>query len=469
MAKVTLHATIFGEDGIKTRDYETALIPDAKNQEMQVINLYPDKTYQKIEGFGAALTESAGYALSRMSKENQKKVVDAYYGKDGIGYTIGRVHMDSCDFSVGNYCAVENPDDPEFKDFNLERDAKYVQPLVKAVSKTLGKPVSLLLSPWSPPAFMKETGVRNGHLKKECYQDYANYIAKYITEYEKLGMPISWMTVQNEPLAVQTWDSCEYTAAEEKEFLRDYLYPTLKEKGLEHVKLYIWDHNKERTYERTRDIVDETTKDMIAGVAYHWYSGDHFDTLSMVKEDYPDHKVIVPGKSLQEISKILSGETEDEVRIFFTGNHIVFEFDATTVVSRLIEGEYFKINQMLSSDYETKFIINKKELLSCIDRATLLVKEGDKKPIILRISDDNMEINIQSQLGSMQEDIDIEKTGKDIMIGFNPKFLIDALRVIDDENVTIYMVNPKAPCYIKDDGQKYVYLILTVNFNTAVN
>ena len=157
------------------------------------------------------------------------------------------------------------------------------------------------------------------------------------------------------------------------------------------------------------------------------------------------------------------------LRIFFTGNHIVFEFDATTVVSRLIEGEYFKINQMLSSDYETKFIINKKELLSCIDRATLLVKEGDKKPIILRISDDNMEINIQSQLGSMQEDIDIEKTGKDIMIGFNPKFLIDALRVIDDENVTIYMVNPKAPCYIKDDEQKYVYLILPVNFNTAVN
>ena len=149
MAKVTLHATIFGEDGIKTRDYETALIPDAKNQEMQVINLYPDKTYQKIEGFGAALTESAGYALSRMSEENRKKVVEAYYGKDGIGYTIGRIHMDSCDFSIGNYCAVESPDDPEFRDFSLERDAKYVQPLVKAVSKTLGKPVSLLLSPWS--------------------------------------------------------------------------------------------------------------------------------------------------------------------------------------------------------------------------------------------------------------------------------------------------------------------------------
>lgn len=188
-----------------------------------------------------------------------------------------------------------------------------------------------------------------------------------------------------------------------------------------------------------------------------------------LKDSYPDRKVIVPGKSLQEVSKILSGETEDEVRIFFTGNHIVFEFDNTTVVSRLIEGEYFKINQMLSSDYETKFVINKREMLSCIDRATLLVKEGDKKPIVFRITDGNMEISINSQLGSMKEDIDIEKEGKDILIGFNPKFLIDALRVIDDENVTIYMVNPKAPCYIRDEEQKYIYLILPVNFNASAN
>ena len=188
-----------------------------------------------------------------------------------------------------------------------------------------------------------------------------------------------------------------------------------------------------------------------------------------LKDSYPDRKVIVPGKSLQEVSKILSGETEDEVRIFFTGNHIVFEFDNTIVVSRLIEGEYFKINQMLSSDYETKFVINKKEMLSCIDRATLLVKEGYKKPIVFRITDENMEISINSQLGSMKEDIDIQKEGKDILIGFNPKFLIDALRVIDDEEVTIYMVNPKAPCYIRDEEEKYVYLILPVNFNASAN
>ncbi len=188
-----------------------------------------------------------------------------------------------------------------------------------------------------------------------------------------------------------------------------------------------------------------------------------------LKESYPDRKAVVPGKSLQEISKILSGETGDEVHIFFTNNHIVFEFNTTTVVSRLIEGEYFKINQMLSNDYETKFLINKKELLNCIGRATVLIKEGDKKPIIFRITDTNMEININSQLGSMKEEIDIEKQGKDIMIGFIPKFLIDALRVIDDETISVYMVNPKAPCYIRDDEQKYIYLILPVNFNAAVS
>ena len=153
--------------------------------------------------------------------------------------------------------------------------------------------------------------------------------------------------------------------------------------------------------------------------------------------------------------------------ISFTANHIVFDFENTTVVSRLIEGEYFRVDQMLSSDYETKVKINKKELLNCIDRATLLVKEGDKKPIIINITDDKMELRINSTIGSMNEDIDIEKQGKDIMIGFNPKFLIDALRVIEDEDVELYMVNPKAPCFIKNPAESYIYLILPVNFTTV--
>ena len=184
-----------------------------------------------------------------------------------------------------------------------------------------------------------------------------------------------------------------------------------------------------------------------------------------LKREYSDRKVVVPGKTLSEVSKILSGEVDDQVSIYFTKNHILFEFDQTMVVSRLIEGEYFRIDQMLSSDYETKLKINKKEFLDCIDRATLLVREVDKKPIIINITDDDMELRIDSAMGSMNEEIDIEKEGKDIMIGFNPKFLIDALRVIDDETVTIYLVNPKAPCFIRDDEENYTYLILPVNIN----
>ena len=188
-----------------------------------------------------------------------------------------------------------------------------------------------------------------------------------------------------------------------------------------------------------------------------------------LKDNYQPKKVVVPGKTLNEISKIIPGLTEEDVNIFITDNHIIFEFDQTTVVSRLIEGEYFRIEQMLSSDYETKININKRELLDCIDRATLLITEGDKKPIIMNVTDDFMELKINSFIGSMNEDIDIEKDGKDIMIGFNPKFFIDALKVIDDEEITIYMVNPKAPCFIKDAQESYIYLILPVNFNTAVN
>ena len=152
-----------------------------------------------------------------------------------------------------------------------------------------------------------------------------------------------------------------------------------------------------------------------------------------LKDIYDYHKVVVPGKTLQEISKILPGDADKDVDIYFTDNHIVFEFDNTTVVSRLIEGEYFRIEQMLSTDYDTKITINKRELLNCIDRATLLVKEGDKKPIIMTVTDGNMELKINSFIGSMNEDIDIIKEGKDIMIGFNPKFFIDALRVIRSE------------------------------------
>lgn len=186
-----------------------------------------------------------------------------------------------------------------------------------------------------------------------------------------------------------------------------------------------------------------------------------------LKNSYPHKKVIVPGKTLSEISKILPGDVDKDVHIFFMDRHIVFEFDKTIVVSRLIEGEYLRIEQMLSNDYETKVTVNKRVLLECIDRATLLVKEGDKKPIIINILDGVMELKINSIIGSMNEDIDIQKSGKDMMIGFNPNFLIDALKVIDDDDIDIYLVSAKAPCFIRDAKENYIYMILPVNFTTV--
>jgi len=187
----------------------------------------------------------------------------------------------------------------------------------------------------------------------------------------------------------------------------------------------------------------------------------------LLKDTYENTKVIVPGKTLNEISKILTGDNEKEVQIYFGANHILFEFDDTIVVSRLIEGEYFKVDQMLSSDYATKISVNKKEFLDCIERASILIRENDKKPIILNIEESKMALKLNSSFGTMNAEILIHKTGQDLMIGFNPKFLIDALRIIDDENVTLYMMNPKSPCFIKDEEETYIYLILPVNFNAA--
>ena len=184
-----------------------------------------------------------------------------------------------------------------------------------------------------------------------------------------------------------------------------------------------------------------------------------------LKESYDDVSVIIPGKTLIEISKILNGDIEDEVNIFFTEKHALFEFENTILLSRLIEGEYYKIDKMLSSDYDTKLTVNKKDMLECIDRTTLLIRESEKKPVIIDIKDETMGFSMHSAIGSMDEEIAATKEGKDILIGFNPRFLMDALRVIDEEEINIYMINPKAPCFIRNDEETYIYLILPVNFN----
>lgn len=186
-----------------------------------------------------------------------------------------------------------------------------------------------------------------------------------------------------------------------------------------------------------------------------------------LKEDYGSFKAVIPGRTLTEISKILSGEADREVLIIFEKESVMFRFDNTVMVSRLIDGEYFRIDNMLSSDYDTKLVVNRKEFLSNVERSTILIRESDKKPLVLNIRDQNMNMKLNSVLGSLNSDMMVNKTGNDLMIGFNPKFILDVLRVVDDEEISIYMTNSKAPCFIRDDAQSYIYLILPINFNTA--
>lgn len=183
-----------------------------------------------------------------------------------------------------------------------------------------------------------------------------------------------------------------------------------------------------------------------------------------MKDPYGSAKVIVPGKTMSEISKIITDDNEKEVLIYFSENHVSFEFDKTIVISRLIEGEYFRISHMLSKDYETKITVNRIKFLNSIDRATVLIKESDHKPIILEIEDQGIRLKVKSSTGDMGESVLCEKSGKNLMIAFNPKFLLDALKAIDDETVDLYMTNAKAPCYIRDANETYIYLILPVNF-----
>ena len=188
-----------------------------------------------------------------------------------------------------------------------------------------------------------------------------------------------------------------------------------------------------------------------------------------LKGENPDIKVVVPGKTLQEVSKILSGGIDDEVSIFFSDNHILFEFEDTRIVSRLIEGEYFKISQMLSIDHKIVVKANKRDLMAIIDRASIFIQETDKKPIVVSVkNDNNMYLRVDTNIGSLNEELEITKEGEEIIIGFNPKFIMDALRAIDDDTVNIYMYDSKSPCIIKDAEESYIYIILQININTSI-
>lgn len=268
---------------------------DEQGIENQVINLYPEVTFQSLEGFGGAITDAAAYVYSLMTDAQKQILLQTYFSPDQMQYGIVRIHLDSCDFSTQMYEAMSNPMDRELRSFSFEKTEKYIIPMLDAAQKVAGKPLKLMLSPWSPPSFMKTNGERKhgGRLKPEYRAFWADYLCRYILEFRNRGYDVQRISVQNEPKAVQTWDSCVYSAQEEKVFLRDYLYPALRKHGLEDVEIFIWDHNKERIYERVRDIIDGQTQELVSGVAFHWYSGDHFEALDLVHRQYPNLKMVV--------------------------------------------------------------------------------------------------------------------------------------------------------------------------------
>lgn len=258
---------------------------------MNLISLYPEITRQDMKGFGGAFTEAAGYCYSKLPLKEKQEFIRAYFDESGLRYTLGRTHLNSCDFSLSNYAACEDADDPDFSTFSLERDETYIHPLLHDAKAACKEGLALLVSPWSPPAFMKTNGEMNhgGKLKEEYRSAWAAYICRYIKELEKRGFAIRYLTVQNEPDAVQTWDSCVYSAREEMMFARDYLAPELCRQGLSQVKILVWDHNKEMVFDRADAVLSAPgAAEAIYGVAVHWYTGDHFRGLSLVKEKYPD-------------------------------------------------------------------------------------------------------------------------------------------------------------------------------------
>lgn len=261
---------------------------------IHVIKVYPELQEQALEGFGGAFTEAAAVCFDGLTEEAKQEFLAGCFGESGLKYNLGRIHMNSCDFALGNYAYVEEGD-TDLHTFDISHDRKQIIPLIKkAMECHGGEELSLLVSPWSPPAFMKTNGEMNhgGKLKEEYYGLWADYYVRFLKEVRSEGLNIRYLTIQNEPEAVQTWDSCIYTAEEEGVFAADYLIPALKKAGLDDIEVFIWDHNKENMYDRAKGSFGvRGCRENVSGVAMHWYTGDHFDGIRAVKKAFPEKKV----------------------------------------------------------------------------------------------------------------------------------------------------------------------------------
>lgn len=263
---------------------------------LPVVWLNEKKTFQTMEGFGGAFTEAAAVTWQRLSLPMQQSVLRDYFDAEhGHGYRLCRVHMNSCDFSLGNYAHVETPGDVGLRSFSIDRDKAALLPFIKAAQAVAVQPLKLLASPWSPPAWMKSNGAMNhgGHLLPQYRQAWARCFVQFIQAYEAEGVPIWGVSVQNEPEAKQTWDSCLYTAEEERDFVRDFLGPELEAAGLGQVKIVIWDHNRDHLAERASVVYsDPKAAKYVWGAGFHWYGESHFDQVQLTHDAWPEKQLL---------------------------------------------------------------------------------------------------------------------------------------------------------------------------------
>jgi glucosylceramidase len=254
------------------------------------------RRFQEIEGFGGAFTEAAALSWFKLGPAQRDELLRAYFDPEqGHGYTLCRVHMGSCDFALGNYAHAEAPGDLALEGFDISRDRQALLPFIRAAMRVAGGPIKLLVSPWSPPAWMKTNGQMNGggRLRPECREAWACCFVRFIKAYEAEGVPVWGVSVQNEPMATQRWDSCIYSAEEERDFVRDHLGPELERAGLGHVKIVVWDHNRDLMVERASVMyADPEAARFVWGTGFHWYGEDHFDHPRLVHDAWPDKKLL---------------------------------------------------------------------------------------------------------------------------------------------------------------------------------
>ena len=260
----------------------------------------PHKSFQTVLGIGGAITDASAETFAKLSTDKKQELIDAYYNKTkGIGYTLARTNINSCDFSSGSYSYIAEGD-KDLKTFSINHDKQFRIPMIKEAMRAIGSQFVLYASPWSPPAFMKDNNnmLRGGKLLPEYYNAWANYYTRFIRAYEKEGIPVWGISIQNETMATQTWESCIYTAEEERDFLKNHLGPVMNEQGLGDKKIIVWDHNRDLMNQRANTIFEDSIASKYAwGIGFHWYEtwagGDPmFGNVAKVHEAYPSKNII---------------------------------------------------------------------------------------------------------------------------------------------------------------------------------